>query len=154
MKNNNSEIVEKIARQLYDTYCEAVGGKAFNGDLLPKSDEFFADDSKQVQANAWRAAAATMPTLEAFDATMRAKMKVHSLKKHEHNPGSDAMDELIMGAVTTKDYDDNGLDEDNTFAKFTPSADLNICITNPALIGEFKVGDVFYVDFIRSESTK
>jgi hypothetical protein len=42
---------------MYDDYCEAVGRKAFNGDNLPKSDEFFTDETKQKQANAWRVAA-------------------------------------------------------------------------------------------------
>lgn len=42
---------------MYDAYCEAVGGKAFNGDDLPKSDEFFSDESKTKQANAWIKAA-------------------------------------------------------------------------------------------------
>lgn len=45
---------EKLAKILYDKYCEAVGGKAFNGDDLPKSEEFFSDESKQKQVNAWR----------------------------------------------------------------------------------------------------
>lgn len=48
---------EQVARTMYDAYCDAVGGKAFNGDNLPKSDEFFEDESKQKQANAWRVAA-------------------------------------------------------------------------------------------------
>lgn len=39
---------------MYDRYCEAVGGKAFNGDALPKADEFFTDPTKEKQANAWR----------------------------------------------------------------------------------------------------
>jgi transcriptional regulator of met regulon len=45
---------EQLACELYDIYCEAVGGKAFNGDPLPKSEEFFKDTSKEKQANAWR----------------------------------------------------------------------------------------------------
>lgn len=48
---------EKIARDMYDAYCSAVGGKAYNGQPLPQSDEFFADMNKQPQADAWRAAA-------------------------------------------------------------------------------------------------
>lgn len=48
---------EKIARDMYDAYCSAVGGKAYNGQPLPQSDEFFADPHKQPQADAWRAAA-------------------------------------------------------------------------------------------------
>lgn len=48
---------EKIARDMYDAYCSAVGGKAWNGQPLPKSDEFFADPTKATQADGWRAAA-------------------------------------------------------------------------------------------------
>lgn len=47
---------ETLARKTYDKYCQAVGGKAFNGDLLPTSEQFFTDPTKQKQADAWRAA--------------------------------------------------------------------------------------------------
>ncbi len=45
--------VEDLAHALYDSYCDAVGGVAFNGDPLPTSAEFFADTSKQKQVAAW-----------------------------------------------------------------------------------------------------
>ena len=45
--------VEEFAGKLYDRYCEAVGGKAFNGDDLPKWDAFRTDPSKQKQSDAW-----------------------------------------------------------------------------------------------------
>lgn len=45
-----------LAKKVYDTYCKAVGGKAFNGDPLPHSSEFFNDPTKERQANAWRKA--------------------------------------------------------------------------------------------------
>ena len=48
---------EQLAMLMYDNYCDAVGGKAFNGDDLPKSKEFFSDPSKQKQADGWRVAA-------------------------------------------------------------------------------------------------
>lgn len=48
---------EQIARVMYDNYCIAVGGKAFNGDPLPNSEEFFTDESKTKQATAWIVAA-------------------------------------------------------------------------------------------------
>ena len=51
--------MEEVARAMYDSYCEAVGGKAFNGDTLPKSEKFFTDTTKEKQANAWRVAAQT-----------------------------------------------------------------------------------------------
>ena len=46
--------MEQLAHTLYDEYCNAVGGKAFNGDPLPKASEFFVDTTKQKQADAWR----------------------------------------------------------------------------------------------------
>lgn len=53
---------EKLAMKMYDDYCEAVGGKAFNGDDLPKSEEFFNDPKKQTQALGWVKAAETAVT--------------------------------------------------------------------------------------------
>lgn len=49
-----SETSETVARYLYDIYCEAVGGKAWDGRPLPSSSEFFTDASKAKQADAWR----------------------------------------------------------------------------------------------------
>lgn len=44
---------EQIAKQLYETYSEGVGGVAFNGDKLPNADDFFADKSKEKQVMGW-----------------------------------------------------------------------------------------------------
>lgn len=52
--DRNIDTVEILAHKLYDKYCKSVGGKAFNGDDLPKAVEFFNDESKRKQANAWR----------------------------------------------------------------------------------------------------
>lgn len=73
---------------------------------------------------------------------MRAKMKIESVV-----PVGD-QEQLYLRAVY-KDgaYPLDGLDEDNTFARFTPSAELSMTIANPALAGKFEVGQVFYVDF-------
>lgn len=46
--------IEAIAGNLYEIYCKAVGGVAFNGDPLPSWDEFSHDTKKQKQADAWR----------------------------------------------------------------------------------------------------
>jgi len=48
---------EKIAGELYDEYCAQVGGKAFNGDPLPKWEDFRADQNKRKQSDAWIAVA-------------------------------------------------------------------------------------------------
>ena len=42
-----------VAERLYTVYCQAVGGKAFNGDALPTWDEFINDPSKEKQSTAW-----------------------------------------------------------------------------------------------------
>jgi len=49
--------IELIAEQLYSAYCEAVGGRAFNGDALPDWAEFRDDPRKQKQVDAWLATA-------------------------------------------------------------------------------------------------
>jgi len=78
---------------------------------------------------------------------MRAKMKVVSVK----NQGA-TYDELVLAAVCKNDgYPADGSDENNTFAKWTPSAEMKMSITNPALVGQIKEGQQFYVDFTLAE---
>lgn len=48
---------QTVAGTMYTAYCEAVGGKAFNGDTLPSWSEFKNDPNKSKQANAWISAA-------------------------------------------------------------------------------------------------
>lgn len=80
--------------------------------------------------------------------TMRAKLQVGFVQEHFYGPDKGKSQETLqMHAVCAPKYDDSGLDEDNTFAKFSPGASLSINIANPALWGQFKVGDRFYVDF-------
>jgi len=72
---------------------------------------------------------------------MRAKLLVHSVE-------SNGLSESIrMGAVYKNSYSDDGLDEDNTYSRFTPTADLHMIITNPVLLEKIKQGMKFYVDF-------
>ncbi len=78
-------------------------------------------------------------------ANMRAKMVINRV---EHYEGSD---KLYFSAVCPNNFDSEGLDEDNTYAKYTPSADLQMLITNPALLGKFKASEVFYIDFTKVE---
>lgn len=82
-------------------------------------------------------------------AKMRAKLKVTNIRQAGAGPTGAACEELTFGAVYRQSaYPADGTDEDNTFALYTPSADLKMSITNPALVGSFNVGDAFYVDFI------
>ena len=92
--------------------------------------------------------------------TMRAKLRVGFVQVHQQrldangkwDPSAEPRttgETLTMHAVAAPKYDASGLDEDNTYAKMSPGANLSINIANPALWGQFAVGDDFYVDFIR-----
>ena len=77
---------------------------------------------------------------------MRAKMKVSEVQVFE------GREVLKMSAVCkSTGYPADGSDENNTFAKWTPSAELKLTVTNPDLIGKFEPGEAFYVDFTKAE---
>lgn len=73
---------------------------------------------------------------------MRAKMKITAIEQFTD------CQRLTLAAVG-KDgvYPEDGLSEDNTFAKFTPQADMTMTINNPRLLGKFAEGQKFYLDF-------
>ena len=74
---------------------------------------------------------------------MRAKMQVQSVTKQ-----GDAQESLSMSAVCGKaPFGSQGESEDNTYARYTPNGSISLSITNPALVGKFRVGQKFYVDF-------
>ena len=73
---------------------------------------------------------------------MRAKLRVSGVVPY------DGGENLSFSAVSKNEgYPEDGSDENNTFAKFTPSAELNMTVNNPNLLGKFEVGQEFYVDF-------
>ena len=72
---------------------------------------------------------------------MRAKLKIDSITKFP------TCEEIIFSAVCATKFPSDGTDENNSFAKWTPSATLKMMITNPDLIGTFNPGQEFYLDF-------
>lgn len=56
---NDTTYTQQLAGKLYEAYCAAVGGKAFNGDTLPSWETFRADPAKQKQSDAWLVVART-----------------------------------------------------------------------------------------------
>lgn len=73
---------------------------------------------------------------------MRAKLKVSKVVPF------DGGENLSFRAVgKSEPYDDKGSDENNTYASFTPTAELTMTVNNPNLLGKFKEGQEFYVDF-------
>lgn len=85
-----------------------------------------------------------------MNAVMRAKMQVNAVKNVEPWPGGTPCVELSLGAVCGK-WGDDGKGEDNTFARYTPSAELKMTITNEDLFGKIKPGQKFYLDFTPAE---
>ena len=81
-------------------------------------------------------------------AKMRAKMRVGAVLPYQSADGTVTQERLMLhGVAKSGGYPSDGSDEDNSFAKFSPSIALDMQIANPALIGTFEVGDTFYVDF-------
>lgn len=79
---------------------------------------------------------------------MRAKVRVSGVFPLPNPDGSVAQERLMLHGVSKSgNYPADGSDEDNTFAKFSPSVSMDFIIANPALFGQFKPGDTFYVDF-------
>ena len=77
---------------------------------------------------------------------MRAKMIVNRVERF---PGSDR---ITCAAVCRPDkYPDDGSDDDNTYAKFSPQGELTLTIANPALVGKIEPGRKFYLDFTEAE---
>lgn len=73
---------------------------------------------------------------------MRAKLKIQFVRLAQ------GQETLYFTAVCRDTaYPADGTDENNTFAKWTPTAELNMTVTNPSLFGQFKPGQEFYVDF-------
>ena len=79
---------------------------------------------------------------------MRAKMRINHIDKRN----SPSQETLYFNAVSRSDrYPDDGSDENNTYAKFSPSGMLSLTVANPALIGKFNEGETYYLDFIKAE---
>jgi hypothetical protein len=83
---------------------------------------------------------------------MRAKLQVGSVFAHKNAEQEVTGEYVTFFGVNTKGYaGTDGLDEDNTFARYSPSANFQILIANPALFGKFEPGQRFYVDFSPAE---
>lgn len=85
----------------------------------------------------------TTPLLQEFSSmNMRAKMMIHDVKLTQYG------EELHAKPVTGNEaFGPNGESENNTYARFSPSGDLTLMITNPDLYGQYKPGQQLYVDF-------
>ena len=74
--------------------------------------------------------------------TMRAKFQVSKVERF-----ASCENVHFVAVAKPTAYPADGSDEDNTYAKFSPSAKCEISIANPALFGKLNPGEKFYVDF-------
>lgn len=81
--------------------------------------------------------------------TMRAKLRVMDVTTYKHPDTNETTYEKVRFAAVGPNcsYPADGTDENNSFALWTPQADLNMFINNPVLFGRFLIGSSFYVDF-------
>lgn len=81
-------------------------------------------------------------------AAMRAKVRITNIKKYPEE--GEATQEALTFNFPAKAgaYPADGSDEDQQFARFSPSGALSLTVANPALLGKFAVGDTFYLDFV------
>ena len=84
---------------------------------------------------------------------MRAKLIVASVTPTKNGEGVTVSEQVTLFGVAKSAYPADGSDEDNSFAKFTPAANLSLTVANPALIGKLEPGATFYVDFTPVEAT-
>ena len=83
-------------------------------------------------------------------AKMRAKMYVSLVQENYSwdDKTKKVSETLVMSAVAkSTSYEPDGLDEDNTYAKFSPGGQLTLTVANPALWNQFKFGEKYYLDF-------
>lgn len=87
-----------------------------------------------------------------MNTAMRAKLRVSSVQELFSRDEGDSEkfgEQLYFHAVARNDaYPEDGSDENNTYAQFSPTANFFLDCRNPNLWGKFKVGEEYYVDFI------
>lgn len=78
---------------------------------------------------------------------MRAKMQIQKIEQH-----LGGTETLHLSAVAkSSGYPPDGSDDDNTYARWSPSGSLQLTIANQELHGKFRVGEKFYLDFTMAE---
>jgi hypothetical protein len=80
-----------------------------------------------------------------METRMRAKFKVESVTKFE------GQENLKLSAVCANSFGPNGESEDNDFARYTPSGDLQMTVNNPDLLGKINPGEKYYLDFTKAD---
>ena len=78
---------------------------------------------------------------------MRAKVRVGSVVQFTNINDEVSSENITFYGVSKPRYDDDGLDDDNTYAKFSPTLRIDITIQNPNLFGKYEIDQQYYIDF-------
>lgn len=78
--------------------------------------------------------------------SMRAKMKINHVDRRY-----EGQETLYFYPVCASQYPADGSDENNTYAKFSPSGMLSLTVANPVLLGKFNAGEEYYLDFSKAQ---
>ncbi len=78
--------------------------------------------------------------------TVRAKFWVKEIK-HAHQGPPNAVYADVKLAPCYGAYPGGDSEENKSFAKYTPSGEITLGITNPDAIGFFELGKAYYIDF-------
>lgn len=95
----------------------------------------------------------TTPPKEGAMADMRAKFIVNGVQEHFSDEAKTIKtgETLAMSPVCKSGpYPEDGTDEDNTFARWSPSGSLTLFVANPNLWGKYPVGTKHYLDFTQA----
>jgi hypothetical protein len=79
---------------------------------------------------------------------MRAKFKISYIDRRYLD--SNGQETLYFNPVCASKYPADGSDENNTYAKFSPSGMLSLTVANPVLLGKFNEGEEYYLDFSKA----
>ena len=88
-----------------------------------------------------------------MDISMRAKFVVSGVQEHFNDEAKTIKsgETLTMFPVAKSGpYPEDGSDEDNTFARWSPSGSLTLFIANPNLWGKYTAGSKHYLDFTQA----
>lgn len=86
-----------------------------------------------------------------MERTMKAKLRVVQVIDQRKN-GFDNIEVNFMAVGPSGSYPEDGTDENNSYARWTPTADMHMVINNPNLMDKFEVGQEYYVDFTLSQA--
>lgn len=86
-------------------------------------------------------------------ADMRAKFIVTGVQEHFSDEAkTNKVGETLSMSPVCKNgpYPEDGTDEDNTYARWSPSGSLSLFVANPNLWGKYAVGTKHYLDFTQA----